>query len=274
MTSAKIRATVTVVFLLSASFLAVSSATAHCGGKHTGNHPHCDNGGGTGDGGTAAPVFVYVKPANGSDRVFLANADGTSATQIFVGTKFSFSQQPALYGDASGGEVLINDFSNLYRIAYSVNNGVINVDSTDRIQDRDIGPTTHTSNPDWSPDGSRLVIARLVQAGGLISDLLLLDLASGEYEVLEESAPFNGVRFLPDSERVALFGTQGIEIMELSTRQREAIYTETLGFLAFSGADVAPDGSWLCFTRAAVESDVDAEHCERRGWRSRHRDAR
>jgi hypothetical protein len=147
------------VSVLALAVLAVSiipvTTNAHCDGKHTGNHPHCDGGGdpGGGDGG-ANPAFVYIKPANGAKKTLLANADGSAATEIFVGTKFSFAQQPALFGDSSGGEVLINDFSNLYRISYSVNSGVISVDSTDKIQDRDIGPTTHTSNPDWSPDGS------------------------------------------------------------------------------------------------------------------------
>jgi hypothetical protein len=129
----------------------------HCKGKHA-NDPGCDPGGGGGGGGgegpAADPAFVYVQAANGANKLFLANADGSAATEIFVGTKFSFTQQPALYGGPSGGQVLVNDYSNLHLITYSVNSGVINVDSDVKIQDRDNGPTTHTSNPDWSPDGS------------------------------------------------------------------------------------------------------------------------
>ncbi len=125
---------------------AAEAAAPACKGPNK-NDPGCPGGGD--DGGSAAdPAFAYVKPANGSNKIALANADGSAVTDIFVGTRFSFAMEPAAIGDASGGQILIGDFSNLHHITYSVNNGVITVDSDIKIHDRDIGPSAHRASPD------------------------------------------------------------------------------------------------------------------------------
>ncbi len=118
------------------------------------------------------------------------------------------------------------------------------------------GAALTVGDADWSPDGSRIVLAQPVHAGSPFSNVLLLDLAAQSYELLGESERVIGVRFLPDGERLVLFGGLGIEILDLETGNRETIYTETSGYLTFSGADVSPDGTWLCFVRFVVESDV------------------
>ena len=68
-------------FVVTVALLVPEFANAHCGGKHTGNHPHC-SGGGDGGGGVPAgnPSFVYstltsnsfmrvVDAAGSNDRV-------------------------------------------------------------------------------------------------------------------------------------------------------------------------------------------------------------
>ena len=145
------------LFVASILTLAVSPGIASAHGNHnspcTGPHKNDDicNGGGGGDP-IVDPAFAYVRPANGSNKVFLANADGSSATEIFVGLKFTFAPEPAAFGDMFGGKVLIMDFSNLFLVTYSVTGGVINVDPEVMIHDRDIKSSIF-ADPDWSPDG-------------------------------------------------------------------------------------------------------------------------
>ncbi len=171
---------ITITLLLSAVSLTNVANAHHCKGKHA-NDAGCDSGGGGGGDPVANPAFAYVIPANGSNKIALANADGSVVTEIFVGTRFSFAMEPAVYGDASGGQVLIGDFHNLYRITYSVNNGVLSVDSTNRIHDRDLGPSSFRAKPDWSPDGEDFVFrdccdgsmyidSRADYANGIVTD--------------------------------------------------------------------------------------------------------
>jgi hypothetical protein len=139
------------ILIIVAGGTGIDAANAHhCKGKHA-NDPGCDSGGGGGS--VADPAFAYVKPANGSPKVILANADGSAATEIFVGLKFTFAQEPAAFRDSSGGKVLIGDFSNLFQVNYSVTNGTVSVDSPVLVHDRDI-VSAHTANPDWSPGGN------------------------------------------------------------------------------------------------------------------------
>jgi len=152
----------------------------HCKGKHA-SDPGCDSGGGGGGDPVADPAFAYVIPANGSAKIALANADGSVVTEVFVGTRFSIAMEPAVFGNASGGQILIGDFHNLHHITYSVDTGVISVDSDIMIHNRDLGPSSLWARPDWSPSGADFVFrdccdssmyidSRATYANGYVTD--------------------------------------------------------------------------------------------------------
>ena len=192
---------------------------------------------GSGDGGSAAdPAFAYVRPANGSNKVFLANADGSSATEIFVGLKFTFAPEPAAFGDMSGGKVLIMDFSNLFLVTYSVTGGVINVDSEVMIHDRDIKSAIF-ADPDWSPDGEDFAFK--TTEGSMYIDSrathdpisgVVTDFGAPIYEEHREGSNLAGVKSIAwDSENIIHFIAQnpegGTELRSLDIEACDLIQT-------------------------------------------------
>ena len=140
--------------------LSTEIASAHgkdCKGPHKGD-PGCDLGGGSGS--AAAPVFAYRRDGGSAAKIYLANADGSEATLVFTGVKFSRTGEPSVHGDANGGTVLIETFRNLHRIVYEVTDGVVTVMEDVKVLDRgddDSGLSILAPQPQWSPDGEDFV---------------------------------------------------------------------------------------------------------------------
>lgn len=69
------------LFMLIAMMLVPTGVSAHCKGKHTGEHEHC--GGGGGEDPPANPAFAIAGDGASTGSVFLMNVDGSNYESIF-----------------------------------------------------------------------------------------------------------------------------------------------------------------------------------------------
>jgi hypothetical protein len=139
-------------FLLVTMMLVPIDASAHCKGKHSEGHPHCD----TGDppdpdpgGGSADPRLVY-RDRDTLPATFLANANGSSQTQIW---------DAGIIGslDAPGYRVLFRG-DGLDLLTYkNVAGEIVDVTHTVLLEETDIGGTFAPRGvTDWSQTGDKI----------------------------------------------------------------------------------------------------------------------
>ena len=70
------------ILMVLAGGAGISTANAHCDGKHTGNHPHCADGGDPGgEDPTADPALAFTTFSD--DGIKLIDVDGSNLNQIF-----------------------------------------------------------------------------------------------------------------------------------------------------------------------------------------------
>jgi len=119
-------------------------------------------------------------------------------------------------------------------------------------------PLTSSLGPqDWSPDGSTILLSRIVNGS---PDLFVLDVGSGEeYALTETPTGEYGAAYSPDGRRIAFHNEEGgvsqIEIMDADGAGR---VTLTSGPGLRYGPRWSPDGGWLVYTAAAEgESTFD-----------------
>ena len=180
-------------------------------------------GGGGGDAGAADPVFAYRRDGGSAAKIYLANADGSEATLVFTGVKFSRTGEPSVHGDADGGTLLIETFRNLHWIDYAVTDGVVTVLENIKVLDRgpdDFGLSILAPQPQWSPDGEDFVYKNgAVNPAG--SDMYIYSRATSD----------------PMSQAITIFGPPIFSGPRENCPGVDCRETHDLGWLAWDKAD-------------------------------------
>jgi hypothetical protein len=185
------------ILLLITVMLVPFDASAHCKGKHTGDHPHCVGGGDPPDpGGSADPQLVY-RDRDNLPASFLANANGSSQTQIW---------NAGIIGslDAPRNRVLFRGVG-LDMLTYeNVAGEIVNVSHTPLLAESDVGGTFVPRGViDWSQAGDKISYTyRESTPEGGIRRMVVADIdASGQLAAIEdhitvyETAPDGGLGF-------------------------------------------------------------------------------
>ncbi len=178
------------ILMMVAGGAGISTANAHCAGKHTGNHPHCRGGEDPppppDPGGSADPQLVY---RDGGMR--LANADGSNSTLVLAENSIGSL-------DAPGQRILYRGFG-LDLLTYNVVNGLIGViDTTTLVTESQIAGSFQCCNIDWSQGGDKYMYSYwentvdgaiyriMVSPGGVTT-------AFGQHTIAWEGAPDGGL---------------------------------------------------------------------------------
>jgi|GEM_PF-2044033 len=117
------------------------------------------------------------------------------------------------------------------------------------------GGFTFSACLDWSSDSSKLLV--LLSRDDLESGVLnILDIETGVYKPIGTASAGLDAKFYSDP-RYVLFG-DGMELLKLDTEtgQVQSLYTELSGKLISLSIDLAPDDSWICYTKSEVEADI------------------
>jgi hypothetical protein len=141
--------------LLAIPFLAFYPITGTAKKPTCPGHPSCGDPDPEPDPASTVPAFAYYCKSNpNAGAICLANADGSTPVEIFTTSKFQGDDfRVSAYQDSTSGRVLVIDKFDLYRIDYSLEEGVFkDVTSQVKIVDSDISGNVHAI--DWNPDGS------------------------------------------------------------------------------------------------------------------------
>jgi hypothetical protein len=186
-------------FLFITMMLVPIDASAHCKGKHGEGHPHCD----TGDppdpdpgGGSAYPQLVY-RDRDNLPATFLANANGSSQTQIW---------DAGIIGslDAPRYRVLFRGVG-LDMLTYeNIGGEIVNVSQTLLLKESDVdGTFAPRGVTDWSQTGDKISYTyRESTSEGDIRRVMVADIdmngqlaAFGSHITAYETAPGGGLGF-------------------------------------------------------------------------------
>jgi hypothetical protein len=175
------------------SGLSISTANAHCKGKHADYEPHC--GGGTeppDPGGSADPQVVY-REGGANPATFLANFDGSNRTQIW---------DAGIIGhlDSPGKRVLFQG-DGLDLLTYeNVNGSIGNITHDVLVSETQInGKFSAFGITDWSPDGTKYAYSyyRTGDPAGAVYGIMLapegVDSEFIDHTVIYEGAPGSGL---------------------------------------------------------------------------------
>ena len=186
------------IFLLITIMLVPIDATAHCKGKHGEGHPHCD----TGDppdppdpdpgSGNADPQLVY-RDRDNLPASFLANADGSSQTQIWDAGIIGSLDAPRFRVLFRGDGLDMLKYEN-------IDGQIVNVMQSPLLDETDVGGTfVPRGVTDWSQTGDKI---SYTYRSGSIRRIMVTDIDEfGQIPLFEnhitvyETAPNGGLGF-------------------------------------------------------------------------------
>jgi Tol biopolymer transport system component len=194
--------------------------------------------------------IAFVSSRDGTDRIYLANGDGSDVTPLTAGTGPAWSwddQRIAFHRDTPDGAVI----------------GIINADGTG---EQVLGPGTH---PAWSPDGRLAFVSLREDAGGIA--VMNAD-GSGYSLLLSHDFTYPGCQpptsiyawwgdcvtdphWSPDGQRIAFFsgdvGYTGAELYAMNADGSSPIQLVPDRIWSARQPTWAPDGSRLAFAWAS-----------------------
>lgn len=177
------------ILMVVAGGAGISTANAHCAGKHTGNHPHCRGGEDPpppDPGGSADPQIVYR-----DDGMRLANADGSNSTLVLAANNIGSLDAP--------GQRILYKGTGLELLTYTVVDGLIDViGTTTLVTESEIGGSFQCCNIDLSQGGDKYMYSYwentvdgaiyriMVSPGGVTTGF-------GQHTIAWEGAPDGGL---------------------------------------------------------------------------------
>jgi serine/threonine protein kinase/Tol biopolymer transport system component len=178
---------------------------------------------------------LWRSKVDGSDRLPLSNAEMYARLPRWSpdGKRIVF------YGWDLEGKLLVDNRISISGQPYKVYSVSRDGGAPEQLIPNDPDPQ---SDPDWSPDGSKLVFAGRVDTESSV--IRVLDLTSHEISSLPESKGYFSPRWSPDGRYIAAMSakTDGIFLFDLRTRKWSNLTKLTAGFPNWSA-----DGRYLYF---------------------------
>jgi Tol biopolymer transport system component len=181
------------------------------------------------------PAVAFVSDRSGSDRIYVANADGSGATDLASGTA------PAWSWD--GQQVAFSHMGTVY---------VMNADGSNHR------PIVHGYSPGWSPDSRKIVF---VIDFGFDDDGRLFAMNIDGSERTEIFRPATGhsayhPNWSPDGRRISFINTSyddpwQVMVVNADGSEPRSVYTHTTD----SGPRWSPDGQRILFSRSPTTID-------------------
>jgi len=194
---------------------AITPATAHCGGNHTGNHPHCSGGGGTPN-----AEIIYLKP---SSSIMVANADGSNQSTALSDSSISYIFTHPSWTSDGNGFLFAADFAGagIYFQAFNNTTGFADGDPQLLTTVTETNLAAPKMSPGPSVDGNVKIVFADQQGNGT-SDLFLMNSDGSNVTRL---TPLDGAsdvspRWSPYSDQIVVLAydsasNQSIQVIDL-----------------------------------------------------------
>jgi len=242
-----------------------------CGAPESQNGPDFGKGGGSAPPPPADPAIAYAVDGH-NDQLMVMNADGTNQTSLLTtmmvqSPEWSPGGHQVAFG---GGDGTASSPAGVYAADVSV---VANIPRMSNL--RLVIPKFQLGSPNWSPDGSQLVVTGIVEDGS--AGIATVPAAGGALTVrFSASLPadglnpfvpsFSGASWSPDGTRLAFtYGehyhlshdTSTLLVLTLATGHIDTLYnaTPTSGLQQVLRPDWSPDGTRIVFDGYAAATD-------------------